>query len=217
MSQLTTVKTVKNAVLMKDSRGEFFIRIDRVRFSYPFVGTPSEDEGDDGSARKSWRTTVMLPKETHLEAKNLCKEIILGLNKTNEAKVPTDKWFLKDGDESEDENMAGHWLVAAADSKNRPKARDRKGHVIDDIAKIDEVFYGGMWGSILIRPWFFNGKARNSSKTYPKRISANLVGVMFWKDDKPFGSGRVDESEAWDTSGADDEDDGMNEDDENGL
>lgn len=216
MSQLTTVKSVKNAVLMKDARGEFFIRLDKVRFSYPFVGTPSDDEGEDGTKRRNWRTTVMLPKETHTEAKNLCKEIILGLIKTNESKVAPDKWFLKDGDQSEDETMAGHFLVSAADSKNRPKARDRKGQVIDDVEKIDEIFYGGMWGSILIRPWFFAGKAKNSSKTFPKRISANLVGVMFWKDDTPFGSGRVDESDAWDTSGADEDGDGMD-DDEGGL
>ena len=116
----------------------------------------------------------------------------------NEAKVPADKWFLTDGDEKEDEYSQGNWLISASDGKIRPKARDRKGQVIDDIEKIDDIFYGGMWGHILIRPWFFDGNVKGATKKYPKRVSAGLNAVVFWKDDKPFGTGRIDDEDAWD-------------------
>lgn len=212
MSQLTLVKEVKNGAVMKDAKGEIFFRIDRVRASYPFVGTPSDDEGDNGEARQSWRIVGMLPKATHTEIKDELKVHIQKLMKDNESKVPADKWFLTNGDDKEDEAMHGHFLVTASDSKKRPKVRDRKGQIMDDIQKIDDTFYGGCWVSLLIRPWFFNGKARNSSKTYPKRVSANLVGVMFYKDDTPFGSGRIDDDGAWGETDNEADADGMDED-----
>lgn len=209
MSKLTVVKKIKNLTLFKDERDEHLIRIDNVRLSYPFLGKPSVDEGDDGTTRTNWRLVGMLNKETHQEAYDFMVKEIKSILTKNEAKVQQDKWFLQDGDEKEDPNMADHWLVTASDSKNRPSVRDAAGRLFLDpkerdedeiekaIMKIDNTFYGGCWGHILIRPWYFNGKAKTSTKTYPKRVSANLVGVLFAKDDKPFGSGRVDESDAW--------------------
>lgn len=210
MAQLEIVKKVSNAILYKDASGQPFIRLDNVRLSFPFVGTPSEDENDDGQKQLKYRVVAMLPKETHVAAKDLCKEVIQKLIKENDAKVPTDKWFLSNGDDKEQDEMQGHWLVSASDGKIRPRARDRKGQLIDDVDKIDETFYGGCWASVLIRPWFFSGKAKNSSKTYPKRVSAGLSAVMFLRDDKPFGSGRVDDTDAWDDL-MDGNDDGMGE------
>lgn len=219
MASLKTVKKVKNAILYHDANGQPLIRIDNVRLSYPYIGTPSEDENDNGQIVKKWRVVGMLPKETHEEAKRLIVEVIKGLIEANEAKVPKDKWFITDGDEKEDENMNGHWLVSASDGRIRPTARDQKGHVMDDIEKIDDKFYGGCWAHILIRPWFFSGKTKNSTKTYPKRVSAGLQGVVFARDDKPFGSGRIDDTDAWDDlpeskdtdhdDGYDDEDDDL--------
>jgi hypothetical protein len=218
MAALETVKTVKNAVLYKDASGQLLIRLDNVRLSYPFVGTPSDDEDDNGNKSKKWRLVAMLPKATHTEAKDLCKEVIQKLIKENDAKVPVDKWFLGNGDDKEDENMHGHFLVSASDGRIRPKARDRKGNVIDEIEKIDEIFYGGVWAHVLIRPWFFSGKTKNSTKTFPKRISAGLNSVMFAKDDKPFGSGRIDDSDVWEGAARDDDgDDGMGSGDEDDI
>lgn len=197
MAELTLIKTVKNAQLFHDKNGNPLIRIDKVRFSYPFFGTPREEENDDGEKTKAWSGVAMLPKTTHLEAKNLVKEIILEMCAANKAKVPTDKWCLADGDAKDDEIAAGHWLVSVREAKTRPKARNNRGEVIDDLAEIDRIFYGGMWGHMLIRPWFFDGKAKNKSKTYPKRVSAGVNAIVFYKDDKPFGMGKVDDSDAW--------------------
>lgn len=212
MAALTTVKKVKNAVLYNDAQGNPLIRIDCVRISFPHFGEPREEENDDGKMVKRWDGQFMLPKATHEAAKMLCEEVINGLIKKNEAKVPKDKWFISDGDDKEADEAQGHWLISAGDPKVRPKARDRKGEVMDDINKIDETFYGGCWGHVLIRPWFFGGKSKNSTKTYPKRVSAGLNAVVFFKDDKPFGSGRVDDSDAWDNAPVS-EDSGMDDDD----
>lgn len=197
MAALTLVKEVPNAKLYKDPSGQHLIRIDNVRLSYPFLGTPSEDTNDDGEKVKKWRVVGMLPKATHQAAHDLIASEIEKVIKENDAKVPKANWFLADGDEKEGAEMADHWLVTASDGKIRPKCRDRKGQVIDDIAKIDEIFYGGCWGHILIRPWFFGGKAKDSTKTFPKRVPAGLNAVVFLKDDKPFGTGRIDDEDAW--------------------
>lgn len=212
MSQLTVIKRVKNAVLFHDDKGVPHIRVDNVRLSYPFVGTPAEDENDDGKLQKKWRIVGMLPKTTHGEAKNLIKEqieaLIAEVNKKDpKAKVPSSHWFLTNGNDKEDENMAGHFLVSASENKYRPKARDAKGQIIDDIAKIDETFYGGCWGNLLIRLWYFGGTSKsNPKKPLAKRIVAGFVGVQFVKNDEPFGAGKVDDDDAWESSGSDDAD-----------
>lgn len=210
MSQLTTVKRVKNAILMKDDKDGLFIRIDGVRFSYPHIGHPGEARDDSDSKAPKYGVVLMLPKKTHLEAKNLVKEVIQDIIKKNKATVPVAMWCLLDGDEKEDENMKGHWLINTSESR-RPKARDARGQIMDDLDKIDETFYGGMWGHALIRPWYFNGKAK-SGKTYPKRVPSGIAGVFHWKNDTPFGAGSIDDEDAWGDVPEDDGSDGFGED-----
>lgn len=227
MAALKKIGEGTNYVLYEDDRGNKLIRLDKVRLSYPFIGTPGEDTKDDGSKEKKWRVQAMLPKATHKAAKDAVKAIIMELmakadggNGAKGIKVPQERWFLSDGDAKADEDskyeaMRDHFLVAASDGRIRPSARDQKGQLMDDIAKIDEKFYGGCWGNVLIRPWFFDGKSKKAKdgKVLPKRIVAGLTGVQFWKDDKPFGSGRIDDTEAWD-SVDDGDDDGMGDDDD---
>lgn len=196
MAKLTPVKEVKNATLYQDQDGNPYIRIDGVRASYPFLGTPSTDENDNGDKQKKWRIVLMLPKKTHVAAKDLVVEVIQRLMKEN-ASVPKDRWFIKNGDEHEDENMHGHWLISASDGRYRPKCRDVNGQVMDEIDEIDSLFYGGCWVHGMIRPWFFDGKSKNSKKPLPKRVCAGITSVMFHDDDKPFGAGRIDDDDVW--------------------
>lgn len=202
MADMTEIKRVKNAILYHDKSGQPLIRIDKVRLSYAYIGHPSDDENDDGTKSKRYRTNALLPKETHAEAKALIIEVINKLKADNgdsngPAKVAKDKWFISDGDDKDDEYSPGHWIISAADPKNRPKARNRRGEVMDDPDEIDKLFYSGAWAHLLIRPWFFAGKSKSSTKTFPKRVSAGLNGALFYKDDTPFGSGRIDDSDAW--------------------
>lgn len=188
------------------------------RISFPAFGKKKVDKDEtSGKTRESWQGVLMLPKETHKEAHTEFKKLIDNIKattintKTNKPGVFVEpgNMCLKDGDEKEDETMHGHWLINFSDTIRQPTIRARTGEVIMDVEVVDKTFYGGCWGSVLLRPWYFNGKAKNDSKDYPKRISCGFVGAQFVKDDEPFGAGRVDDTDAW---GAVD-DDGLDEDD----
>lgn len=216
MTKLTEVKRVKNAVLLSDGENEF-IRLDNVRISFPAVGTPDPEVDDEGNPRLDkkgkqkmrFKLSAMLPKKTHLEAKDLCVEVMNKLLRKNDAKVAQDKRFISNGDETDREEYQGHWVVNAAETR-RPPVRDRKGELVMEAEAIDTLIYAGCWANVLIRPWYFNGKAKGAKKDYPKRIACGLTGVQFSRDDTPFGGGRVDEEDVWDTFGdAEDEEDGL--------
>lgn len=213
-STLTVAKTVKNAVLLKDPQGYEYIKLERVRVSYPHFGTAGENENDDtGEKTKSWGGKVLLPKGTHTEAKDLVKGVITRLMAENKIKIPPDRWFMKNGDgDGRPDDEKGMWVIAFSDKKKRPTVRRANGERIEIdgpevIAEIDEMFYGGCWISILIRPWYFNGTAKNSKKTLPKRICCGFQSVQFIKDDTPFGNARPDDEDQW--KNEEGEDDGM--------
>lgn len=220
MAALNLIKTVKNAKLYQEGAdGPKLILLERVRLSFPAIGHMKEDETEDGGTKKSYKATPMLPKATHVEAKDLFVEVMNELMKTNEAKVPPEYRCIKNGDDTEREEYQGHWVISCSESR-RPAARDQKGKLYLDpkqivdgdeveavLCQIDEVFHGGVWVNILIRPWFFNGTAKGKTKKFPKRICAGLTAVQFFKDDKSFGQGRIDDSAVWGNDGDDGEDD----------
>jgi hypothetical protein len=197
-AERTIVKKVENAVLYSDGT----IRLDNVRLSFPHIGTPQENENDDGKKTFKYGVAGMLPKKTHIAAKDLCKEVIQKLMKDNDAKVATDKWFLANGDDKEQPEYAEHFIVATSESR-RPTARKRNGEVMTP-QEADDAFYGGCWGNLLIRPWYFNGKAKGSSKSYPKRVCCGIVAVQFLRDDDAFGEGRVTDEGVFDAAADDD-------------
>lgn len=223
MAALTLLKTVKNAKLYQEGgpEGQKLILLENVRLSFPAIGHMKEDEGDDGSIRKAYKAVPMLPKATHVEAKNLFVEVMTELMTNNKVKIPPEYRCIKNGDDSEREEYQGHWVISCSESR-RPAARDQKGklyldpkdisdkdHVEAVLEQIDEIFHGGVYVNILIRPWFFNGKTKKSAKTYPKRICAGLTAVQFFKDGPSFGTGRIDDSEVWGAAGGDDDGDGL--------
>lgn len=212
MSALEKVRDGENFVLYKSGE-DYLIKIENVRFSYPHFGEMQEQESEEGNKEKSWGGVAMLDKETHAAAKAQFDKILnnlLSRNKTKDgpAKVAAANRCIKDGDEHESPDMAGHWLISfkEKDARRRPGVRDEKGkpYLTDDgeidVEKIDEVFYGGMYGSVLLRPWYFNGTARGKTKTYPKRLCCGFTGVQFLKKGEPFGQGRIDDSDAWGSS-----------------
>jgi hypothetical protein len=209
MAERTVVTKVSNAVLYSDGT----VKLENVRLSFPHIGTPQEQKNDAGDIEKSYGLVAMLPKETHVAAKDLIKKIIQDLAAKNEAKVATDKWFLADGDDKERAEYEDNYIVSASDRKNRPSARNRDGTVMTP-DEADDKFYGGCWANVLIRPWYFSGKAKNG-KTYPKRVCAGLVGVQFLRDDESFGEGRVNDDGVFDAveggggNGFDDDDGGL--------
>lgn len=224
MASLEKVKSGKNFIVYK-SGDQKLIKIENIRFSYPNFGTPKEDEGDEGAVRKAWQGVAMLPKATHKEAKDAFMEIVAELEKANDTKVPPEYRCIKNGDDKEDEAMHGHWLISFSENaetaqgrkRQRPAARNAANEVISEVEDIDEAFYGGCWGHVLLRPWYFNGQAKNKAKKYPKRICSGYQGVQKTRDDTAFGGGRIDDTDAWGaedgasggSSGSADDDDGL--------
>lgn len=211
MASLEKVKQGPNFIVYKNG-DQKLIKIEGVRFSYPYFGEARDEEREDGTKKRAWQGVAMLPKKTHVEAKKAFMELLAELEAKNEVKIPPEYKCIKNGDDKDDKNMAGHWLISFSDSgKNRPSARNAKGEIIAEIDEIDDKFYGGCWGSVLLRPWYFNGTAKGSSKKYPKRICCGYNGVQFLRDDEPFGNGRIDDTEVWGNEssrgGVDDDDD----------
>lgn len=200
MAKMEVLKRVKNAVLYKDG----LIRIDNVRGSYVHLDKPFKKQGmkrDDGSeAPAKYSLAGIMPKTTHVEAKDLILDVIKQLLVDNkDAKVSKDKRFIRDGDDQEKDEYEGAWTVSASEI-NKPKCRDRSGELVTDAEDIREMFKSGYWFNILIRPWF-------QDNDYGRRVNAGIVGVQFVKKDKTFGSGEIDDSDAWDTVDATDDDD----------
>lgn len=232
MAALKLLKTVKNAKLFQDGDdGPKVVLLENVRLSFPAIGHMKEDEQDDGTTKKSYKATPMLPKNTHLEAKNLFMEVAKELMATAKVKIPTEYLCIKDGNNTDREEYQDHWVISCSESR-RPAARDAKGKLILDpkdvsdaehveavLNQIDETFHSGIYVNILIRPWYFNGTAKGKSKTYPKRICAGLTAIQFFREGASFGTGRIDDSGVWgDTSDDGDEvDDDLDGDDDDDL
>lgn len=191
------VKKVKNAILYDDG----CILISNVRLSYPHLKKPYKGDGDQGEAK--YGVVGLLPKDTHKAAKKLIEERIDELLKENKVKaLASDKKFLRDGDESGKDENEGCWTVSARETK-RPILRQKT----DDDPKepveredADEVFYGGCWGSILVRPWYQDNK-------FGKRVNAGLTAVRKTRDDEAFGEGRISEEEVDEAFDEDDDED----------
>lgn len=211
MSALVVEKRVKNGVLYTNG----MIRIDNVRCSFPHLEKPFAGKGDDGKEGKpKYGIVGMLPKATHKEAKDLIVQAIEKLlkdsGKGNEPiKVAADKKFIRNGDDQERIEYAEHWTVSAREER-RPSVRNQRGELVLEPEKIADMVYGGCYVNILIRPWYQDGQ--KVGKGYGKRVNAGLVGVQFARDGEPFGEGRIDDSDAWDT--VDDGGDGMSDDDD---
>lgn len=198
------------------------IRLDNVRLSYPHVGTPQKNTSDDGKDTFSFNVQCLLPKETHAEARKACVELMNKLMTGKNFKVPADKRFIKNGDTVDEEGertmseeCKGMYVVSARESK-RPMLRGAK---LDPKTgkpqrlspeEADQVFYGGCYANVLIRPWLQDNK-------FGKRLNAGLSAIQFLRDGDPFGSrlreddidDRFDGEEAdddWGGAGGDDDD-----------
>lgn len=187
---------VKNAVLYDDG----LIKLMNVRFSYPHLRKPfgGKKRGKDDGGDPKYGIIAMLDKKTHKEAKRLIEDRIAELLKEAKVKaLPADKKFLRDGDEHENADYEGNWIVSARETR-RPSLRDEEREIVDP-EDADEVFYGGCYGSVLIRPWFQNND-------FGKRVNAGLTAVRKSKDGEPFGEGRITDEEVDEAFGDDDDD-----------
>lgn len=209
----TITKRVVNAVLFSDGT----IRVDNLRFSYPYVGKPRKNVDDNGVESEAYQNTGLANKKTHREAKDLIVSEMNRLLKEHKIeKLAANKKFIKDGDQMDRPENEGMWVISARE-QNPPGLRGNKKDpetgkpVRLTPAQAMKMFYGGCWGSMVIRPWFQSNK-------YGKRLNAGLVAVQFLKDDEPFGEGRISDDDVDDSFEATETDDaGGREDDDDSL
>lgn len=181
------------------------ILMENVQLSYPHVGEP---DVDDKTKKKSWSAVSMLKKATHKECASELKKMIDEVLADNKAtgKVASDKLALKDGDKSGKETYAQHWTVNAREKK-RPSVRDRDKTPLDK-EEADEKIQGGVFGNVLVRPWYQNNE-------FGKRVNMNLIAVQLVRDTGVrFGEGRISEDDIDETFDdlSDEEDGGFDDD-----
>lgn len=188
------------------------IFVEWVRFSHPHIDRPWKKEGDKGAPKFS--VVSMLGKKTHARAIDLIQERIDEILATAKVKkLKAEKLFMRDGDESEAEEYEGFMTVSAREER-RPPMRGRNGKRIeidDEKTPPSELFVGGHWGSVLLRPWW------QDSKDWGKRVNCGLSAIQFLMVDETFGTGRLSEDDLDDrirSHDDDDDDDGSYDDDD---
>lgn len=116
------------------------------RFSYPSVIEPTSFQGSD----PRYSCTLLLSKDDKDIADVIEKLEGLHEEAMEECfgdKVPRqfERWGITDGDELEDPNVAGHWVVKAS-NKNKPAVVDADKQEVLDASEV----YGGCYGRLNI-------------------------------------------------------------------
>lgn len=158
------------------------IKVTNARLSFPSLFKKAVFE--DGQGEGKFEATFIIPKKGN-EAwyKSVTQQIDAAKKEAKTEKIPSDKLFIKDGDDFDMEKYpeyADSWIVKAANSK-RPTTIDRDKTTV---VEADELFYAGCYVNGIIEPWVQNNK-------YGKRVNANLLGVQFVKHGEPFGDAKV--------------------------
>lgn len=172
----------KNIVVYEDGT----VRIDNVRASYPHLAKAYK--GDDQDGEPKFSMVGFLEKS---EAKSVVSALVkirdeMLKEKNKGAKIPKDKFFMRDGDDSGKDEYADCYTINASETK-RPSVRGRDKRVLGE-SEIESIIYAGCRVNVLIRPWWQDNK-------FGKRINANLLAVQFNRDDEPIGEGRISEDE----------------------
>lgn len=170
------------------------IRLDNVRLSYPALDKPSSIKQADGTMSKpKFQLTVLLDKKAH-------KADIDKLNKLIE-RAQIDKFgklvklknvCLKDGEEKEDTDGYGPDVMSLiAKNDNRPAVVDgAKNTVAPGDAKWP---YAGCYVNVSVEIFAYKHQVGGYG------VSASLRAVQFAKDGEPFGAGKVDVDEEFET------------------
>lgn len=152
------------------------IKLPAVRLSFPSL---FQHETFNGDSTGKYAASFILDKKEHAPVIEQIQAAIAKMQKEElKTKLSSDKIALKDGDETEHEDLQGKFTIKAS-TKKRPMVLGKdKSPVVED----DNVFYPGCYVNAIITLW-----AQNNG--FGKRINASLEGVMFAKDGEPFGEG----------------------------
>lgn len=170
------------------------IKISNVRLSFPSLFRKAVFNGTE----TKFEATFLLDKVEHADKIEEIKKAIAVMLKEElkVAKLPSDKFCLKDG---EGVDYAGYdgCMSLKASSQKRPTVvnRDRS-----PITEDDNKLYAGCYVNAIVELWAQDNK-------YGKRINANLLGVQFLKDGEPFADGKSASASDFDAFGDEESED----------
>lgn len=152
------------------------LKLEGVTLSFPNVFKPTSFE--EGQQAK-YSASFMIPKEGNEKVHDTIKEIVDGHmaeNKITKA-LPNDNVFFIDGDDTDREEYAGHWIVKSK-NKTRPAVvnRDRT-----PIYEEDGIIYGGCIVNAFVDTYYYK---HASGKKY---ILGSLKGIQWVDEGTPFG------------------------------
>jgi hypothetical protein len=141
-----------------------------VKLSYPKV---FEHGSFGGETTGKYEATFLLPKSDETTYKKLMALIEEAKGKT---KIASDKVFIKDGDETDDEYAANHWIIKTS-NKNRPTLIDRgRNPITKEDNEITPMFFAGATVNASIGAW-------KQDNAFGKRINGNLAGIQYVSGD----------------------------------
>jgi hypothetical protein len=154
------------------------------RLSYPsvFEKAKSLEEGKEGK----YEATLYISKSIDISAiRKLVEEI--GKKAFGDEYLTKSKFKkpILDGDELDDVNGKGHWVIRTRTGK-RPVVCDKNRQEILD----KEEIYGGVWARLNVTPGSYDLPTS-------KGVTFYLNAVQKVKDDEPFGGGRVTAEDAF--------------------
>lgn len=164
------------------------IRIDNARLLFGNLIKPYKKLETD---TPKYGFLVMIGKDTHSDAKDAINAHIDAIAKSKEVRIPSDKRYIKDGDQHEKDTAIGNWTISASDPNKKVKCRSKAGDLYEDNEEINEVFYSGCYVNVMFKPWFQNN-------VHGKRVNAGSIAIQFVKDGERISSYDVDDSDAWD-------------------
>ena len=148
------------------------IMLKGVRLSFPNLFQPAVFDGKSGK----FEATFLLDKNDKKTKKQIDMVIAAALAEAK-VKVPSDKYFIKDGDDSAYDGYEGNWSIKAG-SRARPTLLNADKTQLEES---DGKLYAGCYVNAIISIWIQNNK-------FGKRVNANVHGVQFLKDGDPFTS-----------------------------
>jgi len=178
------------------------ILLKNVRLSFPHLFKKAVFDGKE----QKFEATFLLHKKEHAA---LIKEIAAVIKEKvrtdlKGAKISSDKVCLRNGDEAEYEGYEGHMSLKASNNA-RPTVIDRDR---TPLTEDDNKPYAGCYVNAYIELWAQNNQ-------FGKRVNANLLGVQFYRNGKPFGEGgktvKADEFEVFEAEDDDFGDDFLDE------
>lgn len=168
-----------------------FIMIEGARVSFPHLFTKPIINGDEGKCG----AVLMLDPEEHADVIDQIKKDGNALIKENlkGARVPNDKWCLREGIDKGRPEYDGY-MVLSANNRGKPQViNDRGNGTITDEEECR--IYAGCYVNVKVRLWAQNNK-------YGKRINAELVAIQFAGDGEALDSSYVSVDDAIDGFGA---------------